>query len=168
MGWRDDTMKLMKRQINLAADNGILYFSFCWYWSENNGHINPTVIEKDSKHLPIYMFMKAKNNQRMEFSLMVANHEGFEIKGLEAWKEASNFWIKNYFKNPQYLKVDGKPVITIFLPNGADKNGLIYLQAAAKMAGFTGVFVIGCGNLTTENGFQAQTQYNTKHKVGFI
>jgi hypothetical protein len=28
-GWRDDTPELMERQIDLAADNGIAYFSFC-------------------------------------------------------------------------------------------------------------------------------------------
>jgi hypothetical protein len=36
-------------------------------------------IEEDPKHLPMRLFMEAKNNSRMEFSLLVANHGGFEI-----------------------------------------------------------------------------------------
>ncbi len=89
-GWRDDTQELMERQIDLAADNGISYFSFCWYWKDNKGPINVPAIEEDSKHLPMQMFMKVKNNARMEFCLLVANHSGFEIVGEEAWKQAAD------------------------------------------------------------------------------
>lgn len=165
-GWRDDSKAIIERQIDLAADNGIAYFSYCWYWADNKGPINASAIEKDSKHLPMYMFMNAKNNSRMEFCLLVANHGGFEIVGIEAWKQAADFWITNYFKHPRYLKVDGKPVITIFQPKGADKSGLAYLQESAVKAGFPGVLVTGCGNVDAGNGFQAQTLYNTKPKEG--
>ena len=165
-GWRDDSKAIMERQIDLAADNGIAYFSYCWYWADNKGPINASTIEKDSKHLPMYMFMNAKNNPRMEFCLLVANHSGHEIVGAAAWKQAADFWITNYFKHPRYLKVEGKPVITIFQPKGADIDGLAYLQEAAVKSGFPGVLVTGCGNVTEKNGFQAQTLYNTKPKEG--
>lgn len=161
-GWRDDTPEIMEMQIDLAADNGIAFFSYCWYWKDNKGPINPDAIEKDSKHLAMQMFIEAKNNSRMEFCLLVANHSGAEIIGEDAWKEAADYWITQYFSHPQYLKVEGNPVLMIFLPNGADKNGLEYLQAASRKAGFPGVKVVGCGNCSSENGFQAQTVYNTK------
>ena len=135
-GWRDDTQKLMERQIKLASDNGISYFSFCWYWRDNKGPINPTAIEADSKHLPMNLFMKARNNNLMEYCLLVANHGGAEIIGTEAWKQAADYWIKNYFSHPRYLKSDGKPVIMIFLPRNADKDGLAYLQDAAQQGRF--------------------------------
>jgi hypothetical protein len=135
---------LTEKQIDLAADHGIQYFSYCWYWKNNKGPINPEAIENDSKHLPMQMFMKAKNNNRMEFCLLVANHAGAEIVGTEAWKQASDYWIANLFKHPRYLRLEGKPVLMIFLPNGADKEGLSYLQEAARKAGFPGVAVVGC------------------------
>src|SRR5690606_38651836 len=34
-GWRDDSLAIMERQIDLAADNGIDFFLFCWYWRDN-------------------------------------------------------------------------------------------------------------------------------------
>jgi hypothetical protein len=165
-GWRDDTHELMERQIDLAADNGIAYFSFCWYWKDTKGPINIPVIENYPLHLPMYMFMNARNNSRMEYCLLVANHRGAEIVGTDAWKQAADYWIENYFKHPRYLKSEGKPVVMIFLPGGADKDGLAYLQEAAKKAGYPGVLVAGCGNCSVENGFQVQTLYNTKPREG--
>ena len=43
-GWRDDSQALIERQIDLAADNGVAYFSFCWYWHDDKGPVNPKAI----------------------------------------------------------------------------------------------------------------------------
>ena len=159
-GWRDDTQALMERQIDLAANNGIAYFSFCWYWGDNKGPINVPSIEKDSKHLPMYMFMNAKNNPKMEFCLLVANHAGAEIVGTAAWKQAADFWITKYFKHPRYLLMDGKPVIVIFSSKGGDAEGFKYLQEAARKAGFPGVEIACCGNGNVADGYSVRTHYN--------
>ena len=157
-GWRDDTEEIMARQIDLAADNGISYFSFCWYWSNNKGPINIEKIENDSKHFPMKMFMNAKNNNRMEFCLLVANHAGAEIVGHEAWKQAADYWI-TLFKHPRYLKVDGKPMIVIFSSGGGTAEDFAYMQKAAREAGFPGVEVACCGNGSLETGYSIITDY---------
>lgn len=162
-GWRDDTQELMERQINLAADHGVAFFSFCWYWHDNKGPINVKSIEDDPKHLPMQLFMQAKNNKRMEFCLLVANHGGFEIVGLEAWKQAADYWM-TLFKHPSYLRVEGKPLLVIFSPRGANKEGLAYLQEAARKAGFPGVAVTGCAGGKPEDGFSIRTHYNVTPK----
>jgi hypothetical protein len=162
-GWRDDTQELMEKQIDLAADHGVAFFSFCWYWHDNKGPLNVKEIADDPKHTPMQLFLKAKNNKRMEFCLLVANHSGFEISGLEAWKQAANYWM-SLFKHPSYLKVEGKPLLVIFSPKGTTPEGLVYLQEAARKAGFPGVAVAGCGNGKPEDGFSLRTHYNVTPK----
>lgn len=162
-GWRDDTPELMERQIELAADHGVDFFSFCWYWHENKGPMNLKAIAEDPKHTPMQLFMKAKNNKRMEFCLLVANHSGFEITGLDAWKQAAGHWM-TLFKHPSYLRVEGKPLLIIFSPQGANKEGLVYLQEVARKAGFPGVSVAGCGSGKIEDGFALRTHYNVTPK----
>ena len=158
-GWRDDTHQLMERQIDLAADHGLSCFSFCWYWADNKGPINVAAIEKDSKHLPMRLFMQATNNSRMEFCLLVANHGGFEIVGPGAWKQAADYWL-TLFKHPRYLRVDGQPLIVIFSPKGSNPEGLAYLQKAARQAGLPGVAVACCGEGKPEDGYSLRTRYN--------
>jgi len=157
-GWRDDAPGIMERQIDLAADNGISYFAFDWYWKDNKGPINIPAIKRDPKHLAMHQFMTANNNNRMEFCLLVANHSGSEIIGEAAWRQAADYWI-TLFKHPRYLRVDGKPLIIIFSPKEGNPAGLAYLQAAARKAGFPGVEIAGCGNPKPEDGFTLRTHY---------
>jgi len=63
----------MERQINLAADNGWRSFLSAGIGTTAKARSNVKAIEDDSKHLPMRLFMEAKNNNRMEFCLMVAN-----------------------------------------------------------------------------------------------
>jgi hypothetical protein len=76
--------------------------------------------------------MNAKNNSKMELVLLVANSGASEMNGTNVWKQVADFWIAEFFNHPRYLKVDGKPVIMIYKPVGADKEGLYYLQEASK------------------------------------
>ena len=158
-GWRDDSPAIMERQIDLAADHGLAFFAFCWYWHDNGGPINEKAIEDDPKHTGLELFLKARNSRRMKFCLLVANHGGFEIKGTEHWKQAADFWMR-YLKHPQCVTVGGKPLLIIFNPDGGDRDGFAYLQEAARKAGLPGVAIAGCGGGTPEMGYTHRTLYN--------
>ena len=162
-GWRDDSLAIMEQQIDLAADHGLAFFSFCWYWHDNQESINRKAIQEDPKHTSMELFLKARNNQRLKFCLMVANTGSFEIKGTENWKQAVDFWLP-YLKHPQYFTVGGKPLIIIFDADGGDKAGFLYLQTAARKAGLPGVAIAGykyhnhCDPLP-DLGYTHRTQY---------
>lgn len=157
--WRDDSIQVMERQIDTAADHGIGFFAFCWYWHDNGGPLNPEGIKTDPKHTGMELFMQARNNDRMKFCLMLANHGGFEIKGAEAWKQGADFWIP-YLKHPRYMTVGGKPLIIVFEARGGDKEGFAYLQDAARKAGLPGVALAACGPGLPEIGYTLRTHYN--------
>ena len=158
-GWRNDTPEIMERQIDLAADHGVDFFLFCWYWRDNRGSINPNAIENLSLHKSMELYLTAKNKKRLKYCLLVANHGGSEILGPDHWSDAVKYWAK-YFKDPQHLTVDGKPLVVIFDSNGINGECLARMQETAKNEGFeNGLAIAGC-NAMNQPGFTHRTHYN--------
>lgn len=161
-GWRNDTPEIMQRQIDLAADNGVDFFLFCWYWKDNKGPINIEAIEKDHHHTSMELYLKAPNKKKLKYCLLVANHQGFEIIGKENWIEAVKFWAR-YFKDPQYITVDGKPLVVLFgTGDTVTEEDLAAMQQTAKEVGFKdGIAIAGCGQPARQkSGFTHTTHYN--------
>ena len=142
-GWRNDTQEIMERQIDLAADNGIEFFAYCWYWrSDDKGSINPTGIESLSLHKSMQLHITAKNKNRLKYSLLFANH-GVELN-TGNWEEAVRYWVR-YFNDPQYFTLDGKPLVIIFNPWGITNEDMAAMQEVAKKEGFKdGLAIAGC------------------------
>lgn len=159
-GWRHDTKEIMERQIDLAADNGIDFFLFCWYWRDDKGPINKALIDSIPQHVSLKLYMKARNKHRIKFGFLIANHQGAEIVGSENWEEAVKYW-SEYLKDPQYVTVDDKPLVVIFNSDGVDSNGLERMQKVAKNEGLTGLSIAGCGaKALGKPGFTYRTHYN--------
>ncbi|MFA5676556.1 MAG: glycoside hydrolase family 99-like domain-containing protein [Christensenellales bacterium] len=153
---------VVARKIDAALAAGVNVFMYDWYWYESR----PFVEDALNKG-----FLKAPNNERMKFFLMWANHDvsnlwnkkvGIDLKHkIIHWRagvtldEFKNVlvprWIE-YFKKPNYYKVDGKPVLAIYLLNrvfvlgvGGEENAKValkYLDDQCKKAGFKGVFLM--------------------------
>lgn len=161
-GWREDLPGVMERQINLAADNGVAFFAFDWYWTHKSGEpfkLNAVEPGRDALNQPLLQFMQAPNNKRMEFCLLVVNERGDAIEGPEAWKQATDYWV-TIFKHPSYLRVGGNPLLLIYKPKDINAEEIAYLQKAAQAAGFSGVTVAGCGSCKPEDGYSLRTRYN--------
>jgi len=153
-GWRDDKLEIVEQQIDLAAEHEIAFFAFCWYF-----HKDPNEIAKDPLNTGLELYLKAKNNHRLKFCLLVANHAGFEIKGTADWKQAADLWMP-YLTHKQHVRVDGKPLLIIFSPQGGDKAGFEYLQASARKAGLPGVAIAACNAGDPNIGYTHRTHYN--------
>ena len=154
---RDDDSVEVARQIDAALAAGINVFMYDWYWYCGRPFLENALNNG---------FLKAPNNARMHFYLMWANHGVTNLWNNKIakddwsnpiWKADVDYneftkvlvprWIE-YFKKPNYYKIDGKPVFMIYLVNGFvkgiggvenAKKALEYFRAEAKKAGFAGV-----------------------------
>ena len=163
-GWRDDTQEIMERQIDLAAENGVDFFLFCWYWQNNRGYINENAIRNDSKHTSMALYQTAQNKSKVQYCLLVANHAGAEIIGDDNWADAVRHWMA-YFRDPQYVTVDGKPLVVIFGTGDDAINDaqIAKMQETAVREGLkNGLSIAGCGANATarRKTFTHSTHYN--------
>ncbi len=139
-GYTDESnAKVMEQKIAAAADHGIGAFIFDWYYY-NDGPFLDRPIDKG--------FLKAKNNKRIKFALMWANHDWVDIhpykKGTpqkllypgqvtpENFEKICDHIIKDYFLHPSYWKIDGKPYFSFYdLTNLLQNFGTVEATRAA-------------------------------------
>ncbi len=156
---RDDDPIAVARKIDAALASGINVFMYDWYWYEGRPFLENALNNG---------FLKAPNNERMKFFLMWANHDvnnlwNNKIGGKEKhnihWKadvsyeEFVNVLVPRfieYFKKPNYYKLDGKPVFVmydmrVFTRIGPEKakQAIQYFRKATKDAGFPGLVFWG-------------------------
>lgn len=163
-GWRDDTLSIMEEQIKLASKNGIDFFSFCWYWKNDNNEIDTAKISQYPLNTSIRLFMHAKNKKKMKFSLVVANHQGSRIKTEKDWLDAVDYWSSHYFCDPQYLMIDGKPVINIFSCSEVNKLIPTIRRYVKTHTPYKDLFIISNNYIKSDNNFDMLSWYVIKER----
>lgn len=158
-GWRDDKIKIMEQQIDLASKNGIDFFIFCWYWSKDKSDFYQKGIESCPLNNCLDLFLKAKNNYKMKFAILIANHEGFTIQGEQNWVKVIDYLSLHYFKNSQYLKIDGRPYLSIFYPKICVPY-IISMNRESIKHNFSGLYLNSCWSLAP--GYDMMTWYNIR------
>ena len=150
----DDDPLVMEKWINVASEHGVNVFIFDWYWFDNGPFLESSLNNG---------FLKSKNRNKMEFYLMWANHDvkknywnvhRYEDDNSILWEGAvdeKNFRIivdrviNKYFKEPNYFKIEGKPVFAIYSIENLVKTfgsldkaveGLKYFREETKKVGF--------------------------------
>ena len=103
-GWREDPPGVMESQIDYAANGGLSFWGFCWY--ENS--LLSDSITMNNLNNALDNFLQSPNKNRLDFFLISCN----PVSNV-SWSKVCNRTIV-YFKEPNYLKVDGKPIMTFF------------------------------------------------------
>ena len=126
-GYTDEAdPKIMEKKIDAAADHGIDAFIFDWYYY-NDGLFLERAVEEG--------FFNARNNDRIRFALMWANHDWLNIHPVsladhqsiegpellypgaitpETWDLMTDYIIEKYFKHPSYWRLNDAPYFSIY------------------------------------------------------
>lgn len=136
----DDDPAVMERKIGAATAHHVNTFIFDWYWYDGKPFLEGSV---DA-------FLAARNSADMDFYLMWANHDvpgnmwnpyryptdSIILRGTvddADFRVVVDRMIHRFFKQPNYLKIDGRPVLSIYhLGNLLESFGGI-LQTKAAM-----------------------------------
>ena len=175
-GWLTSTPEIMEKQIDVAKASGIDFFDFCWYYNPLSGG---TDVANDPKNNALNLYRQASNKNKLGFTIMVANHEGYAIKA-EEWNALCTYWI-SLFKDASYVKVNDKPLITFydmmslirtFGTSGKVKEAFETFKSMAVKEGLQGVSIAAIVNETVslewanKSGYDIITGYNY-HTYGY-
>ena len=149
--------KVMEKQIDEAVSHGVNVFIYDWYWYDRLPFLEQCLDNG---------FLKAANRSKMRFYIMWANHDvgltwdrrnsdlPVDTTIWQGSQDRANFEtvvhriIDNYFSQPEYYLIDGKPVFMIYdVGNlikglgGIDKTceALEWFREETKKAGFPGL-----------------------------
>ena len=146
--------KVMEMKIETAAEYGVDVWLFDWYWY--HGTFINSALDKG--------YMGARNNDKIQFALMWANHDWVNLfpkhvgkdaellypgaVDMKTWDTITTHVIEQYFKHPGYWQIDGCPVFSIYEMSkfveglgGIDKakEALVFFRDKAVKAGFKGI-----------------------------
>ena len=157
-GYFDETNPRMQEKIiRTATKYGVNTFIFDWYWFDNRPFLED-VLDKG--------FLGARNNGKMKFYLMWANHLATAYWDRHESDKSKYYWrgevtrevfegftdhiIRDYFTRDNYYTIDGKPVFAIYEVGtfirgvgGIDeaREALESLRAKCVKAGLPGVHI---------------------------
>ncbi|MDR0574577.1 MAG: glycoside hydrolase family 99-like domain-containing protein [Tannerella sp.] len=156
----DNDPKVVEKWIDVATDHGVNVFVYDWYWYEESPFLESALNDG---------FLKAKNNGKMQFYIMWANHDvKYNYWNVHRYKDNTDIlwdakvdWknykiivdrvINQYFKRSNYFKINGEPVFSIFSVGkllesfGGSveeaRKALDYFRDEVKKAGFPGLHI---------------------------
>lgn len=164
-GWRDDDIRIMERQIDLAAKNGIDFFVFCWYWKrDRNGNVSDAQVKALPHHTSMKLFMQARNRHKMKFALLVCDHSGEVIEDQNSWNSLMEYLSREYFCDSQYLRFDNKPYICFF--QGSANAYLDGMRTTAQACGIEDLIMASCNYHVPDSKFDVTTFYNETIETG--
>jgi hypothetical protein len=121
-GYTDESdPKVMEQKIEAATSHGVNTFIFDWYWYAGKPFLESCLNDG---------FLKASNSHKMKFYLMWANHDHNSYLDPANPDKSKIYWkggvdsltfikmidhvIQDYFKQPNYYKIAGMPVFSIY------------------------------------------------------
>ena len=113
LGWYDESNpEVIDWQIKWACEHGISSFAVDWYWNQGVRRLEHWVTG----------FYKARWRSYLKWYLMWANHNEPGSHSTADQLAVTQYWIDNYFKTPEYYRIDGRPVVIIWSLDRLDED----------------------------------------------
>ncbi|MCX7016609.1 MAG: glycoside hydrolase family 99-like domain-containing protein [Candidatus Sumerlaeota bacterium] len=166
LGFHDEASPIVADwTIKWAVEHGVNFFVLDWYWLK--GQVtNGAFLEKGLLHSRFLPYI--------QWCVDWINHKPFGQITPKDWGEIVDYWIENYFPNPQYKRFrDGRPIVVVYHTPGFRQDLgaetvprlLADADARAKKAGFPGIYWVA-GNpdgdpaVLVKEGYEAGARYN--------
>ncbi len=171
--WYDDSQAQVDRNIGQAAAAGIDFFAFDYYDLARSRYPTDQTLNE-----ALGYYLRSRQRARLNFCLTFIDQAPF-IPRARDWPGLVKTWIA-YFKQPDYVRVNGKPLFIVFSPehmreifksSKAVRAAVAYLRGQARKAGLPGVTVAVGATLTARynparipqlesEGYDVNTGYN--------
>ena len=148
--------RVMEMEIAAAADHGVNVFIYDWYWYDGRPFLENCLSNG---------YLKARNNDRVKFYLMWANHDvkyAWDVRNSwdrdtvlyqgavdrAGFERLARYVIRERLTHPSYYRIGGKPVFAIYDLNvfvrglgglDAAAEALAWFRAEAVRAGLPGL-----------------------------
>lgn len=167
LGWYDESLpEVADWQIKWAVEHGVSFFAVDWYWCRGSRQL---------EHWLHRAYFHARYRTYLKFCLLWANHNAPGSHDEADWLAVTDYWIRHYFRRPEYLKIDGKPVVVIFdvhrpvrdMGAAAMARAVAGAKRRCRDAGLGGLYLVACtradraahGRLKAQ-GYDAASGYN--------
>lgn len=175
LGWYNEgDPEVADWHIKYWVEHGISGVIYCWYRSNLNAPVT-----QDLGHAIHDGLLKARFLPRIKFAIMWENGCGQGVGSTrDLLENLLPFWIKNYFSNPSYLRVDGKPLLYVWVPQNVTRHlgssaevrrAFEAMRAQCRAQGLGGLYIVGCVGgddrpaleTMAREGWDASSAYNT-------
>lgn len=138
-------VEVMRWQAKIAKEHGVYGFCFYHYWFGGKLLLEKPVEQFFKSDIDLHYCISWANehwtNQwvKSDFTVLMEQKYG----GKKEWKEHFDYLLQ-FFKDPRYIKIDNRPVMTIYRPEIIDcRTEMIdYWNELAKENGFDGLCMV--------------------------
>jgi glycosyl transferase family WbsX len=127
LGWYPEgSIDVMSQQLAWMKNYAIDYVVFDWLWAGDNTPVLEHALDA---------YLAAPDRHGVQFALLWANHTTYTFSK-DQFEAMFRYWAMRYMARPEYLRIDGKPVVFIFSAITFNKNAHSLGMTSAQLMGF--------------------------------